>query len=110
MCRHCRHHDLDQIEKRVESRFGLRPEFTRGSHFDPPVRAKLDPVYLREVLQPIENRLRELRDLRKDAQRRGESTYALDYEHDLLRFAAWVLNENRHSADGWLNGGIIFVA
>ena len=94
MCRHCRHKDLKPTELRVEETYGLAA--AQGN--------------LKVALSKIGPRIRALKDERKEILRSGKSTYACDYEIDLLHFAAWVLNYDIQRNTRWLNGGNLFVA
>lgn len=98
MCRHCKHKDLRLINAAIEEKYGL-PVF-KGD--------------MKKCLQAIAVRLKEIKKLRAEMARNNQPTYAIDYEHDCLRFAATVLEWSRRDVkEGrrpWLNGGSLFVA
>lgn len=86
MCRFCRHGaELKVIQKRVAAEF-----------YDPDVNTLEER---RAAILAVDRRLREVKRERKRLHRARASTYAIDYEYDLLRLARWTF--------GWSDGFLI---
>lgn len=83
MCRYCRHSDLHDVKEELKRKFPV------------PVTGE-EKKYL---LTQIENEIRRLKKSKEGP------AYLVSYKLDALRFAAFVLNQNRLQNKGWKEGG-----